>query len=137
MTGPALRKLDSHAAIHEAALLEAIELTAIMEKLLKENDQDRALETAYITVEHWETRTLAHADAEEKGLYIEMAKKSPELKEAVIALTRDHDIMREFVQDIKEILAAKRMSQAVIQRFHALILVDVLHNETEERLLEH
>lgn len=55
MSGPGLKKLDSHAAIHEAALNEAIELNKLLFALLKKGDEKRALEVAYIAVEHWET----------------------------------------------------------------------------------
>ncbi len=75
MAGPALRKVDSHASIHEAALQEARELTNVYANLLKSGETDNALETAFILLEHWETRTLAHADAEEK-VYI---KRFPKL----------------------------------------------------------
>lgn len=135
MSGPALRKADSHSLIHEAALQEARELTNIFESLLHEDDFARALETAYIAVEHWETRTLAHASAEEDRLYKEIAEESPEWKEKVVALTRDHDLMRLLVGEIKESLANERMDDGVLQRFHALILVDELHNQEEENVL--
>ncbi|MFD1039000.1 hemerythrin domain-containing protein [Virgibacillus byunsanensis] len=135
MSGPALRKVESHAMIHEAALQEAEELTNVLENLLKENDMDRALETAYITLEHWETRTLAHAEAEEMGLYKEIAEKSPELKDSVVALTRDHELLRLIVRQIKDILANTGVGVDVLQRFQALILVDKLHNDEEEKVL--
>src|SRR5690625_3645372 len=69
MSGPGLHHVDSHAAIHEAAIHEAEELNDILAKLLREKELEKALEVAYITVEHWESRTLRHADAEERGLY--------------------------------------------------------------------
>ena len=104
MSGPGLRNVDSHAAIHEAALNEAIELNDLLDKLLKDEQIEKGLEVAHIAVEHWETRTLRHAQAEEEGLYIEMVKEKPELKEGVIGLIRDHDILRFLVKEIKKIL---------------------------------
>src|SRR5690625_4246472 len=135
MSGPGLVQVDSHAAIHEAALLEAIELNDILAKLLKRNQLEKALETAYIAVEHWESRTLKHADAEERGLYKELVKSSPALKGPVIELTRDHNIMRILVQEIKEILDSEGINQEVLHRFHALVHVDLIHNEEEEEIL--
>ncbi|HLR61688.1 MAG TPA: hemerythrin domain-containing protein [Lentibacillus sp.] len=135
MAGPALRKTESHASIHEAALQEARELTNILGNLLKGRETDNALETAYIIVEHWETRTLAHADAEERSLYKEIAETSPELKDNVVALTRDHNLMRNIVNDIKEMLERHGVGYDVLQRFQALILVDELHNLEEEKIL--
>lgn len=135
MAGPALRKVDSHSSIHEAALQEASELTNIVENLLKEKDQERALEATYIALEHWETRTLAHANAEEEGLYKEIVEEDPELKDKIVALTRDHNLMRLLVGEIKQILEMEGVNNKVTQRLHALILVDELHNQEEERVL--
>ena len=80
MSGPGLRHIDSHSAIHEAA---------------------------HIAVEHWETRILRHAQAEEEGLYKEMVEEKPELKDDIIGLIRDHDILRFTVKEIKEMFGLK------------------------------
>lgn len=137
MSGPGLKKLDSHAAIHEAALNEAIELNKLLFALLKKGDEKRALEVAYIAVEHWETRTLRHAEAEEQGLYKEMLAESPELKNEITALTRDHNTMRHLVKEIKELLDREGFHEGVLERFHALVHVDAFHNAEEERILPH
>ncbi|UJL46683.1 hemerythrin domain-containing protein [Virgibacillus sp. NKC19-16] len=135
MSGPGLKHIDSHSAIHEAALNEAEELNEILEFLLKNGQEEKALETAYVAVEHWETRTLQHADSEEEGLYKDLVEESPELKDSIIELTRDHDLLRMLVKEIKEILDSDGFSDAVLQRFQALVLVDLLHNQEEERIL--
>ncbi|MFD2761754.1 hemerythrin domain-containing protein [Lentibacillus juripiscarius] len=135
MAGPALRKVDSHASIHEAALQEARELTNVYANLLKSGETDNALETAFILLEHWETRTLAHADAEEKGLYKEISETSPELHDHIVALTRDHDLLRSLAREINSILEHDGATYSALQRFQALILVDEMHNEEEERIL--
>lgn len=135
MSGPGLRSTDSHAAIHEAAIYEAKELNRMIQKLLKENEEEKALEVAYIAVEHWETRTLRHAESEEQGLYKEIVKEQPDLKESIIELTRDHNTLRWLVQEIKELLDAEGMSEEILERFYALVYVDLYHNETEERIL--
>lgn len=135
MSGPGLKHVDSHSAIHEAALNEARELNEILAKLLQNKQMEKALETAYITIEHWETRTLRHADSEERGLYKEMVEENPELKDAIIALTRDHDTMRFLVKEIKQALDTEGMTQNVLEKFHTLVHVDEYHNHEEERLL--
>ncbi|MBY7142030.1 hemerythrin domain-containing protein [Virgibacillus sp. NKC19-3] len=135
MSGPGLKHVDSHAAIHEAALNEAEELNEILESLLRNGQEEKALETAYVAVEHWESRTLQHADSEEEGLYKELVEESPELNDSIIELTRDHDLLRMLVKEIKEMLDADGFSDAVLQRFQALVLVDLLHNQEEERIL--
>lgn len=135
MSGPGLRHIDSHSAIHEAALNEAIELNELLDKLLRDNELEKGLEVAHIAVEHWETRTLRHAQAEEEGLYKEMVEEKPELKDDIIGLIRDHDILRFTVKEIKEMLDKDGFNQAVMERFHTLIVVDLYHNMEEERIL--
>lgn len=135
MSGPGLKHVDSHSAIHEAAIHEAKELNEILSKLLMDNQKDKALETAYISVEHWETRTLRHAQSEEEGLYKEMVEENPDLKDSIVALTRDHNTMRWLVSEIKELLDSDGMSLEVLERFHTLVHVDLYHNQEEERLL--
>ncbi|MGN7359537.1 hemerythrin domain-containing protein [Paenibacillus sp. SAF-054] len=137
MSGPALRNVDSHASIHEAALEEARELTAMLAQCLNAGDADRALEVAFVAIEHWETRTLQHAASEEEGLYREMALARPELRDTIISLTRDHQLMRELAQDIRELLASEGASIGVLDRFRAMIRIDEIHNRDEERMIGH
>lgn len=137
MSGPALKHVDSHAAIHEAAYIEAKELTDLLEKVMKDGKVDKALELAYVVVEHWETRTLRHADSEEEGLYKEIKEGQPELKDDIVALTRDHDILRLLVKEIKDILANGSVNDATLEKFHALLHVNLLHNQKEEEILPH
>lgn len=133
MSGPGLKKVDSHAAIHEAALNEARELTDMIKGFLDHHQSDKALEVAYITVEHWESRTLAHADSEEAGLYKELVKASPESTNKAVTLTRDHDLLRRLVAEIKEHLSNRHIGYDVLHKFNALIEVDHIHNEDEEQ----
>jgi phage/plasmid-associated DNA primase len=137
MSGPGLKHVDSHAAIHEAALNEARELNAILARQIEEHDMEKALEIAHIAIEHWETRTLRHAEAEERGLYKELVEESPELKEDIIALTRDHNTMRYLVKSIKETLETEGVTEEVLQQFYSLVQVDAYHNLEEERILPH
>ncbi len=134
-SGPALKKAHSHAAIHEAALNEARELNEILAKFLEHGKDEQAMETALITVEHWETRTLRHADSEEEGLYKELVEEDPELKDSITELTRDHDIMRDLVKQIKHQLENEGISYETLELFHTLVHVDAFHNKEEERLL--
>ncbi|HLS60366.1 MAG TPA: hemerythrin domain-containing protein [Virgibacillus sp.] len=135
MSGPGLKNVDSHAAIHEAAIIEAEELNDLLARLLEDEKKDKALKLAYIIVEHWETRTLRHADAEEKGLYKDLVESSPKLKESIMGLTRDHTILRILIDQIKEKLDTEGVGESVLQRFQALILVDLIHNDEEERII--
>lgn len=137
MSGPALRKVDSHSLIHQAAIGEARELTDILERFVEQHEMERALEVAYITLEHWESRTLQHAQSEEEGLYKEIAESHSKLRDHVIALTRDHQLMRQLATEIKELLGSEGVTKKVMQRFTALILVDEMHNRDEESMIGH
>jgi hypothetical protein len=137
MSGPGLKHAESHAAIHEAALNEARELNEILAKLFENNDLEKALEIAYVTVEHWETRTLRHADSEERGLYKELEEEKPELRDSIIALIRDHDTLRFLVKNIKDLLDSEGFTKNVLEQFYTLVHVDVYHNLEEERILPH
>lgn len=135
MSGPALKFVDSHSAIHEAALIEATELTELLEKVMKNEDLEKAIELSFVIIEHWETRTLRHAESEEEGLYKEIVETKPELKDDIVALTRDHDLLRLLVDEIKALLEQGEINDSVLQRFQALILVDLLHNQKELEVL--
>lgn len=135
MSGPALTQKHSHHAIHEAAHGEAEELTQLLKSMLDREDQARLLELADVLIEHWETRTLRHAEAEERGLYIDLVKEKPELKERVIGLTRDHDLLRRLVRQVKELLPQNGVDDTVLAHFEAMLLVNEIHSRDEEEYL--
>ncbi|WP_077213891.1 hemerythrin domain-containing protein [Bacillus dakarensis] len=131
MTGPSLKKQDSHSSIHDASLNEARELRELYSKCLENKELDKALQVAEVTIEHWETRTLKHAESEEEGLYKEMVEENSSLKEVVIELTRDHNIMRKMVNNMKSLLEEKKTDEQLLKLMDGLILVDEIHNEDE------
>ncbi|WP_435921846.1 hypothetical protein [Paenibacillus sp. DYY-L-2] len=135
-SGPALRHVDSHSSIHEAALEEAKELTELLERSVRQGEMEKALELGYIIVEHWEARTLQHALSEEEGLYMDALELKPELAPVIISLTRDHNLMRKLVLEIKDLLDQGVVSEKLVQSFYALIVIDELHNEDEMEMLE-
>ncbi|MBM6997698.1 hemerythrin domain-containing protein [Paenibacillus sp. DXFW5] len=135
-SGPSLRNVDSHALIHEAVLEEAKELTELLARCLSRGETDKALDIAWIAVEHWESRTLQHAQSEEEGLYVEALELKPQLKDVITALTRDHQLLRELVAEIRDCLERGEVGDQVVYRFQALILVDQLHNRYEEDMVE-
>lgn len=137
MSGPGLEHVDSHSAIHEAALNDAIELNDVLEALLKNKEFEKGLRVAYVAVEHWEARILQHATSEEEGLYKDVLEKSPELKNNIVSLTRDHDILRIIIREIKELLDKEGFSNKILQRFHSLVIVDEIHNKEEMKILPH
>ncbi|MCH1624325.1 hemerythrin domain-containing protein [Fredinandcohnia quinoae] len=131
MSGPSLRKQDSHSSIHEAALHEAKELRELFRKCLEDGEKEKALQVAEVAIEHWESRTLKHAEAEEEGLYQDILKEKPELEKLVNQLTRDHDLMRRIVENIKMRLATQEPDYNMITLLDSLVIIDEIHNEDE------
>lgn len=135
MPGPSLSQPHAHHAIHQGGLSGAIAKTEEVEELLEAKEFEVARQAAEHLIEYWETRILSHADAEEDGFYQEMAGKNPNLQDDVIRLTRDHDILRMIVQDVKAMLAEEGLTTGVLHQFHALLVVNAIHSRDEERLL--
>ncbi|MET3210707.1 UNVERIFIED_CONTAM: hypothetical protein ABIC26_003668 [Paenibacillus sp. PvR008] len=135
MGGPSLRQLHAHHAIHQGGLSGAIDKTREVEELLKAKEFKVARQAADHLIEYWETRILSHADAEEEGFYQEKVEKKPELQEAVVKLTRDHDLLRIIVKELKAGIREEGLTPEVLQQFHALLVVNAIHSREEERLL--
>ncbi|MDM5155641.1 hypothetical protein QUF88_18160 [Bacillus sp. DX1.1] len=131
MSGPSLKKRDAHSSIHEAALNEARELRELFYKCLHKDQKEKAVQIAEIIIEHWESRTLKHAESEEEGLYKDIVKENQEMEKTVIQLTRDHDLMRRIVEEMKERLQAKELDDRMIMLIDSLIVIDEIHNEDE------
>ncbi|AOK89283.1 hemerythrin domain-containing protein [Paenibacillus sp. SEL1] len=135
MGGPSLRQLHAHHAIHQGGLSGALDKTREVEELLEAKEFKVARQAADHLIEYWETRILSHADAEEEGFYQEMVEKKPELQEAVVKLTRDHDLLRIIVKELKAMIREEGLTPEVLQQFHALLVVNAIHSREEERLL--
>lgn len=135
MSGPSLRQLQAHRSIHRGAFGEAKEITEILQKLFSEGQPDKARQAADILMEHWEDRTLSHAQHEEEGFYLEKIQQNPDLQERITKLIRDHDLLRILMTQIKEILAKEGVTKEVIDRFEAMLLVNEIHGRDEETYL--
>lgn len=133
--GPALKQLHSHHAIHEGGLSGAIQKTNNFLELLRSRELEAANLAADDLLDYWETRVISHADAEESGFYQEKVEENQALRDVVIKLERDHDLLRIISKDIKEIRNEHGLNEAVIQRFYALLTVNEIHSRDEERLL--
>lgn len=135
MSGPSLTKRDSHHAIHEAAFAEAEELTRLVHQASLAGNRERALQLAGVLGEHWQTRTLRHAEAEEQGWYRELARERPELQADILQLTRDHDLLRTLLDEIEQIVAVRGWAAGIVERFEAMLLLNAIHSRTEEQRL--
>ncbi|SMQ79895.1 Hemerythrin HHE cation binding domain-containing protein [Bacillus sp. OV166] len=138
MSGTSLRKPDAHSSIHEAALNEAVELRDLFQKCLEDGEKEKAFQVIEVAIEHWESRTLKHAEAEEEGLYKDIVDENPDMISTVIQLTRDHDLMRRIVENMKERLQSHQPDQRMITLLDSLVIIDQIHNEDEmNKLLNH
>lgn len=135
MSGPGLNQRDAHHAIHQAAFHDAEQLTLLLRQALRMGDQQQALQIAAMLIEQWQTRTLRHAEAEETGWYRDLLVERPELHDDVIALTRDHDLLRTLLAEIQGILSARGIAAGVVERFEAMLLLNGIHSRTEEQRL--
>ena len=135
MSGPGLEQRETHQAIHRAAFVEAEQLTRLLRSVAKEPVPDRALAVADILIEHWETRILAHAEAEEAGLYTRIAQARPREGEIIHGLIRDHDMLRRLTAEIQTILASQGWTDGIVERFEAMLLVNSIHSRDEEAFL--
>ena len=135
VSGPGLSQKGAHHAIHQAAFHEAEQLTLALRQALRAGDQQHALQLAAVLIEHWQIRTLRHADAEETGWYHELLAERPELHDDIIALTRDHELLRILMVEIQGILSARGIASGVVERFEAMLLLNGIHSRTEEHRL--
>lgn len=135
MSGPSLARRETHHAIHEAAFAEAEELTQLLAQQLRAGEMERALALAGVLLESWQTRTLRHAEAEETGWYRDLVAEHPDLRDDIIGLTRDHELLRLLAGEVQGILAARGMGAGILERFEAMLLLSAIHSREEERCL--
>ncbi|HLS07058.1 MAG TPA: hemerythrin domain-containing protein [Bacillota bacterium] len=137
-TGPALRELRSHRSIHEGAHAEAKELTEMIVRLLADKRMEDSQKVAKLLIEYWETRIIAHADAEDEGFYQELLRKKPQLKKDIYMLMRDHELFRLMIEQIKREFSQKEaVTESIIQQFQSLLVINHLHHQGEEDKLFH
>ncbi len=135
MSGPSLTRRETHHAIHEAAFAEAEELTQLLRHQMRAGEIEQALALAGVLLESWQTRSLRHAEAEESGWYRDLIAERPDLRDDIISLTRDHELLRLLAGEIQGILAAHGMSSGIVERFEAMLLISAIHSREEERRL--
>lgn len=137
MSGPSLRQLHAHHSIHEGGLSGAITKTEELEEFIQAGEHVVAKYAAHHLIDYWETRIISHADAEEEvgGFYDEKLNQQQELEVAVIQLRRDHDLMKIILSHIKEALITEELNDHILQQFQALIILNRIHSQEEERLL--
>jgi len=135
-SGPALRQLTSHRAIHDAGQAQAQELTEIVQQLFQENRKEDCLKAAKVLVEHWEEKVIAHADAEDEGLYKELLQEGKIPKKDIYMLMRDHDLFRKIVAYCKKQLNDQnKVTEENIAQLSSLLVINHFHHQGEESTL--
>ncbi|MET3111233.1 hypothetical protein [Salinicoccus halitifaciens] len=138
MVGPALRKFDSHKAIHDAGLGGAKERIEGMRELLEKKEYDHLAEEIESFIEFVEGKIIVHADTEEEdeGLYTIAVKNDPGLHDKVQHLIRDHDLMRVIAGKMKDELGREKPDyRQLIDFANSVIIINEIHSRDEEEAL--
>lgn len=99
--GPALKQIEAHRLIHMAAFTEAMDLWKMARSLCRQGDPFKARLVVEVFLEHWESRTLRHAEEEEGALYPLWISENPALEPTVSELRDQHEAMRGLLERIK------------------------------------
>ncbi|MDG3086583.1 hypothetical protein P7F88_10840 [Vibrio hannami] len=120
------------------AVTEGRDLMEVLERVYREKHEKHAMIAAKALLDHWETRTIAHADSEEEGLYKRKLEDNPDISHTLSMLKRDRDLLRILVSEIKELLDGQGVTDDVLDRFKAIYVLVQIHNRDEEaHLLDH
>lgn len=134
MSGPGLINLDSHQMIHDAALLDGEELTALGRAALEVGKREEATQIFTVLCEHWRDSTMLHAQEEETGFYLEFA--AIEKWQAVIAeLVQEHARLGELFAQMEAGLAQSVPLEKVLAAAEEFLARQRKHNEHEESFL--
>jgi hypothetical protein len=135
MSGPALRQLDAHQAIHEAAYAEVLWRAERVRQVCHIGDRLRLLRAAEALLTFLETRILRHASEEESGLYREWSNLGiAALSQSVLALAKEHDDIREHARRLDAAVATARVTD-VDETLKALLDALSGHQAHEEAVL--
>jgi len=134
MVGPALTRLSSHRAIHEAAWAEAEQIVAWARRAYGEQANDLFARTVEAFLVHVETRIFSHAEEEERGLDPTWLTNHPEKTSTVEELRHEHDTLRRMAQDIDELMRLGDRARA-LEALQTLLEHSARHSRHEERWL--
>ncbi|WP_085506418.1 hemerythrin domain-containing protein [Thalassobacillus devorans] len=135
MSGPALRQLDAHRSIHEAAYGQVKDMTEVLKRLYREERLEEAKQAELILIEHWRDHIISHATSEEEGLYQDIKQAYPDMADTITQLTRDHDLLRKILARIEESLSADQQAEERLMMYDSLLVVNWHHSRDEEHYL--
>ncbi len=140
MSGPALRQVEPHRAIHAAMRHELQATVMAAETLSPDGDQARRLrQVVEVFLELVETRILAHAHEEEAGLYAEWLQLQIQggreaLSAAVASLVLQHSMLRQLASDVERATVVGKR-EAVLRGMREFQRVLDDHERHEEDLV--
>jgi hemerythrin len=134
VSGPALRQVSSHRAIHEHARQEVEEVLAVAERLLGRGDSERFIEVAEVFLEVAETRVLVHAHEEEIGLYLEWVESHADVVPFIDSLKEEHEELRRRAVEVEEAMIEGR-HQMALQLMMSFLKILKSHADHEESVL--
>ncbi len=135
-SGPALKQLTAHRAIHDGAQVEAKALTTNVIQLFHSKEKEACLTAAKELLKNWEEKIIAHADAEDEGLYQELLARDDVSNQSLYMLMRDHDLFRKIAARIKDKIEEQgEVTQENIYELTTLIVLNDFHHEGEEESL--
>ena len=136
MSGPALRMVESHHAIHESARHEAEEALRLAEKVHAASDDEAFAHVVEVFLEIIEARILAHAAAEEQGLYQEWLRDNEERRSTIDALIQEHETLRRLSRAVEQAMIQSDCDLAV-SAMARLVEASAAHSRHEEDILHH
>ncbi len=134
MSGPALRTVKSHQAIHETAWNEADEVLRLAKTLRASSDDVRFLQVVEVFLEIVEARILAHAAEEEHGLYREWLRANGQNQPLIDSLVVEHEALRGLAQAMEQAMV-RQQYETVVSTMSELLQVSVAHSQHEEKIL--
>lgn len=134
MSGPALRKVESHHAIHETAWHEADEALQLAGKVRASSDDTTFARVVEVFLEVVEARILVHAAEEEQGLYQEWLQDNDEHQSTIDSLILEHETLRRLSAAVEQAMIQQEYDTAV-SGMSQLLEVAAAHSRHEENVL--
>ncbi len=134
MSGPALREVKSHHAIHEMAWNEAFAAWQLAQEAQRLGQTEVFARIVEVFLQAMEGRILVHAQDEEEGLYQEWLMISGNWESVVRGLIQEHTTMRPLSLELESAMVAQDYAKAVALMTHWLELSS-RHSQHEEEVI--
>ena len=135
MSGPALRALTWHRAIHETAQHEAESAYRLAETINASSDTSEFFNVVEVFLEVIEARLLIHAQEEEDGLYQEWLSENPQMESVLADLKKEHQTLRDLAHEVEQ-AAVSRDNMAALKVMKQLVEAAFAHAQHEEPIIQ-